>query len=202
MTAGGVLAWKDLDGDGIATATLNPSAGGGTPDDNSVTTSKIADGAIVDADINSAAGVAVSKLAPGTAAQVLTTTSGTAVWATPTVVERAFLFGKAGAIGATETNAADFPFIVPYAATMKRVKVVTATAASGAMTVQVRKAAAPGTAVPSYSDVTGFVATFANGSQIATFTLGTAVAVSEGDLLNFSAATGSGTNMMVEVVAT
>ncbi len=116
--------------------------------------------------------------------------------------ERAFLFGKAGAIGATETNAADFPFIVPFAATMKRCKVVLGAAASGAMTVQIRKASAPGTAVPSYADVTGFIATFASGSQIATFTLGTAVTTAEGDLLNFSCATGSGVNMMVEVVAT
>ncbi len=116
--------------------------------------------------------------------------------------ERAFMFGKAGAIGATETNAADFPFIVPFAATMKRCKAVVATPASGAMTVQIRKASAPGTAVPSYADVTGFVATFANGSQIATFTLGTAVTVAEGDLLNFSAATGSGSNLLVQVVAT
>ncbi len=116
--------------------------------------------------------------------------------------ERAFLFGKAGSIGATETNAADFPMIVPFAITMKRMKAVLATAASGAMTVQIRKASAPGTAVPSYSDVTGFVGTFANGSQIATFTLGTAVTAAEGDLLNFSCATGSGVNLMVEVVAT
>ncbi len=116
--------------------------------------------------------------------------------------ERAFLFGKAGVIGATETNAADFPLIVPFAITMKRMKAVLATAASGAMTVQIRKASAPGTAVPSYADVTGFVGTFANGSQIATFTLGTAVTAAEGDLLNFSCATGSGVNLMVEVVAT
>ncbi len=251
MTQNGIYEWTDPEGDGIAVALTNSAGGGGTPDDNSVTTAKIADGAILNADINSGAAIAVSKLAAGTATYVVTSTAGTAVWAAPAggapsgsaggsltgtypnptiatipsgatgttqtaadnstkiattayvdAKERAFLFGKAGAIGATETNAADFPFIVPFAATMKRGKVVLGAAATGAMTVQVRKASAPGTAVPSYADVTGFVMTFASGSQIATFTLGTATAVAEGDLLNFSAATGSGSNMMVEVVAT
>jgi hypothetical protein len=116
--------------------------------------------------------------------------------------ERAFLYGKAGSIGATETNAADFPFIVPGGSTLKRMKCVLATAASGAMVVQARKASAPGTAVPSYSDISGFSVTFANGSTIATATPGTAAAVSEGDLLNFSASTGSGVGLMVELVAT
>lgn len=243
-----------------------------------VTSAFIADGTIVNADISASAAVAVSKLAPGTAAQVLTTTAGTAVWATPSAgggatigtaiplidgtasagvgttasavdhvhptdtsraalasptftgtpvlptgttgttqsagdnstklattayvdaKERALTLGKGGVIGATETNAADFPMIVPFALTMKRMKVVLNTAASGAMAVQLRKASAPGTAVPSYSDVSGFLCTFANGSQIATVTPGTAILASEGDLLNFSATTGSGSNMMVEVV--
>lgn len=114
--------------------------------------------------------------------------------------EHAFMLGKAGAIGATETNAADFPFIVPFGSTMKRMKVVLASSASGAMVVKLRKASAPGTAVPSYSDVTGFSVTFANGSQIATTTPGTAVAVVEGDLLNLSCTTGSGTNLTLQVV--
>lgn len=116
--------------------------------------------------------------------------------------ERALTLGKGGAIGATETNAADFPMIVPFAITMKRMKAVLNTAASGAMTVQLQKASAPGTAVPSYSAVNGFVCTFANGSTIATITPGTAVTAAEGDLLNFSAATGSGNSLLVEVVAT
>lgn len=38
-------------------------SGGGTPDDNSVTSAKIVNGAIVDADINAAAAIAKSKLA-------------------------------------------------------------------------------------------------------------------------------------------
>ena len=51
--------------------------------DSTITSAMILDGAIVNADISASAAVAVAKLAPGTAAQVLTTTAGTAVWATP-----------------------------------------------------------------------------------------------------------------------
>ena len=115
--------------------------------------------------------------------------------------ERAFGFGKGGVIGATETNSADFPFCIPYGLTMKRIKVTLGTAASGAMVVQLRKASNPGTGTPSYADVSGFSVTFVNGGQIAVADPAD-VAVSEGDLMNFSASTGSGQNLFVEVVHT
>ncbi|QOI97907.1 MAG: tail fiber domain-containing protein [Flammeovirgaceae bacterium] len=51
--------------------------------DNSVTAAKIADGTIANADINAAAGIAVTKLAAGTNGQVLTTTGGVPTWTTP-----------------------------------------------------------------------------------------------------------------------
>ncbi len=82
MTQNGIYEWTDPDLDGIATALTNAAAGG-TPDDNSVTSAKIVDGAIVNADVNANAAIAVSKLAPGTATYVLTSTAGTAVWAAP-----------------------------------------------------------------------------------------------------------------------
>src|SRR3954466_9361796 len=57
MTVNGVAAWKDLDGDGIATATLNTSSA------SNVDSAAITDGAIVNADINASAAIAYSKLA-------------------------------------------------------------------------------------------------------------------------------------------
>lgn len=50
---------------------------------STVTSAMIVDGTIVNADVSASAAIAVSKLSVGTAAQVLTTTNGTAVWATP-----------------------------------------------------------------------------------------------------------------------
>ncbi len=49
---------------------------------NAVTTAEIAAGTIVDSDINASAGVAVTKLAPGTAGQVLQTVGTTPTWTT------------------------------------------------------------------------------------------------------------------------
>ncbi|MBI3218321.1 MAG: tail fiber domain-containing protein [Bacteroidetes bacterium] len=49
---------------------------------NAVTTAEIAAGTIVDSDINASAGIAVTKLAPGTAGQVLQTIGTTPTWTT------------------------------------------------------------------------------------------------------------------------
>jgi hypothetical protein len=55
---------------------------------NAVTSAKIADGTIVNADISATAGIAVSKLAPGSNGQVLTTVGGTPTWADlPSIAE-------------------------------------------------------------------------------------------------------------------
>jgi uncharacterized membrane protein len=48
---------------------------------NAVTSAKIADGTIVDADISATANIAVSKLAPGSNGQVLTVVGGVPTWA-------------------------------------------------------------------------------------------------------------------------
>ena len=67
--------------DGTAGAVVLPPGGVGTDEieDASVTSAKIADGTIVNADINAAAGILVTKLdAGGTANRVLRTTNGTA----------------------------------------------------------------------------------------------------------------------------
>jgi len=50
---------------------------------NAITSVKILDGTIADADISGTAAIAVSKLAPGTAGQVLTTSGGVPIWSAP-----------------------------------------------------------------------------------------------------------------------
>jgi hypothetical protein len=114
--------------------------------------------------------------------------------------ERAFVLGKAGAIGATETDASDMFFIVPFDCTMLRMKAVVKTAATGAMTVQLRKATTPTNSI-TWGNVSGFVCTY-TGSGYFVATIDPAnVNASEGDLLGFSCATGSGADLLVEVVA-
>ncbi len=112
---------------------------------------------------------------------------------------RGLTLGKGGAVLTTDTNAADYPICVPYNCTLQRMKVTLKSAASGAMVVQLRTATGPVTTAPSYSDVSGFAATFANTRVLATVDP-TNVDVSEGDFLNFSCTTGSGSNILVEVV--
>lgn len=55
---------------------LGGSGGGGTPDDNSVTSAKIVDGAIVNADVNASAALALSKLATIANGAILGNNSG------------------------------------------------------------------------------------------------------------------------------
>lgn len=115
-------------------------------------------------------------------------------------LERGFVLGKAGAIGATETDAADFYFICPFNATLLRMKTTLRTAASGAMTVQLRTAAGPITSTVTWGNVSGFVTTYSASNYVAVVDPAN-VNVAEGDLLGFSCGTGSGTDLLVEVVA-
>ncbi len=113
--------------------------------------------------------------------------------------EKAILLGKGGGVSVTDANAADFPITVPFDCTIVRMKVTMKTAPSGAMVVQLRSAATPVTTAPTYSDVTGVLCTFVANRVLAIggpFT----TALNEGDMLNFSCATGGGTNIIVEVI--
>jgi len=136
--------------------------------------------------------------APGDADQSIANTAFVAAAVAAQNI-RGLTLGKGGSILTTDTNAADYPICVPYNCTLLRMKVTLKTAASGAMVVQLRSAAGPITTAPTYSDVTGFACTFANTRVLATVDP-TDVDVSEGDFLNFSCTTGSGANMLVEVV--
>lgn len=65
----------------ITTAKINANAVDATKlASDAVTSAKILDGTIADADISGTAAIAVSKLAPGTNGQVLTTTGGVPTW--------------------------------------------------------------------------------------------------------------------------
>jgi hypothetical protein len=112
---------------------------------------------------------------------------------------RALMLGISGTIAATETDGADYPIAVPFNLKLTKMKVTLLTEPAGAMVVQLRKAAGPVTTVPTYSDVTGFAVTFV-ASRVYAEVDPTDVDVSEGDFLNISASTGSGTNMLVELI--
>jgi Chaperone of endosialidase len=88
---------------GAATGDLTGTYPGPTIANNAVTSAKINDGSIVNADINAAAAIDVSKLAFGAANQVLTSTAGSAVWSNlPTSVTS--VTAGAGLSGGTITT--------------------------------------------------------------------------------------------------
>jgi hypothetical protein len=116
--------------------------------------------------------------------------------------ERSLILSKGGAIGATETNAADFLLAVPFNMTLKRLKATVQSAVSGSMVVQLRRATTPVTTPPTYSDVTNWTVTFSSGNVLAVNASPTGgnVNVDEDDVLNFSVSTGSGGSLLLEVI--
>lgn len=73
------------------------SGGSSTPADNSVTSAKIVDGTIVNADINASAAIALSKLAAGTNGDVIGTSNG----AIANVKRPGYYTARTGAIAET-----------------------------------------------------------------------------------------------------
>jgi hypothetical protein len=112
-------------------------------------------------------------------------------------LERAMVIGKAGALPTLLNDGADFPLVVPFDMTLRRMKSICAIAPTTNMVVQLRLSTDPLT--PSYSDVAGFTTTFTAAQQSATVDPDD-FDVSEGDVLNLSITSGSGQNMLTEIV--
>lgn len=89
---------------------------------NAITSAKIVDGAISNADINSSAGIAITKLASGTNGQVLLTNAGVPTWTTPN-------FAPAGAAGGDLTGTYPNPTISNNAITSTKIADGTITSA-------------------------------------------------------------------------
>lgn len=114
--------------------------------------------------------------------------------------QTALSLGVAGTIPASAAaDTSDFFIIVPCAMTITRLKAVCKTAPSSNTTIQLRKSTDSGS---TWADVTGFSVTV-NASALVGTADPTDTTVNEGDLLGFSvtAGGGSGTNLMLEVVA-
>ena len=113
--------------------------------------------------------------------------------------ERHFIVGQAGTISASETDLMDFVFVVPYNCTAIRMKAACQVAPTGAMSVQMRKSSAAGTAT--WSNLTNFVVSWtANQLAAAGTTPASPINLTEGDFLGASVSTGSGTNLAVILV--
>jgi hypothetical protein len=111
--------------------------------------------------------------------------------------ERVLTLGIGGTIAGTVTDGADFIVQIPFDMTLKRIKATAKGAPTGAMVPQLRRSTNATT--PSWADVSGFSVTFVSGQSSAVADP-TDVNVSEGDLLGLSVGTGSGSNLLVEVV--
>lgn len=111
--------------------------------------------------------------------------------------ERGLVVGKAGTLPTTVTDGADNYLPLPYNMTLRRMK-VTAKSVTSSMAVQLRKSTDSGA---NWSDVSGFTVTFASGDKIKVVDPSN-VDLAEGDLLGLSiTASGTGTDLLVEVVA-
>jgi hypothetical protein len=111
-------------------------------------------------------------------------------------LDRAAYLGIAGAVP-TGTDIADFPFIMPFSSTLRRIKATLKTAATTAMTIQLRRSQGPDVTV--YQDVPGVSVTFPIGSRGVIYD-SVDLNVAENDVLNFSVTQGSGVNLSFVVV--
>lgn len=112
-------------------------------------------------------------------------------------LDRAAILGISGTLGGTMTDAADFPFIMPFASTILRIKATLRTATTTAMSVQLRRSGGPDAGA--YANVPGVALSFPIGSK-GTILDPVDLNIAENDVLNLSVTNGSGTNLSFEVV--
>lgn len=116
-------------------------------------------------------------------------------------IEKALILGRSGVL-TSAADCADVPLRVPFDMTLVGLVVTVLSAPSGAMSVQLRHVAGPITTAPPYASLSGFVAVFVAGQVTAEPSVAPSpIDVAAGDFLNFSCATASGTNLLVEAVA-
>lgn len=113
--------------------------------------------------------------------------------------EHAIILTIGGGIPSSVTDGADFQMPVPFNCTALRLKATVKAAVNSSMVAKVRTAAGPITTPPTFSDLTGFSVTFSSGNVFASANPADQN-LSEGDLLGLSVTSGSGANLLVEVV--
>jgi hypothetical protein len=199
----------------------------GTPIDTAVTIIRVPNGGLVDngaGDVSLVFGGAptnadylVGTANAGLSAEIVvgTTPGGElgGTWAAPTVdathsgsshldVERSFVIGRAGTIPVgPASEIADFPFPMPFNATLLRMKATVKTAVSVTKTIRLRKRASGG----AFADVSGFTVDLAAATDggLSGSSNPADVNVDEGDMFQLEledSAAASGSNLAVEVV--
>lgn len=130
----------------------------------------------------------------------------TATTATGGQLERTFALGVAGSIPVATAQFADFPFILPHAGTLLRMKAAVKVAVAADKTIRLRKATLAG-GYTDWTDVGAFVLTLTSGTNGGFYrdVDPANIAAAEGDLFQLETedvSAASGTNLVVEVIYT
>lgn len=113
------------------------------------------------------------------------------------------VMGKAGAL-ASAADVADFPIILPYNFQPLKLKALCKTAPTTAMVLTLRQAADPtaylNSTVSAYSNVGGTHVLTWNANDMGAIASPSLVTLLENDILNFSLASASGSDLMFEII--
>lgn len=115
---------------------------------------------------------------------------------------RVITMGKAGAL-ASAADVADFPIIMPFNFQPLKLKALCKTAPTTAMVLTLRQAAdatAYLNSTVTYSNIGGTHVVTWNANDMGAIATPTLVTLLENDLINFSLATASGSDLMLEII--